>query len=322
MATSGSTGRPKGAQLPAAALLHSAHATHARLGGPGTWLLALPLGHIAGIQVLVRSIAAGTAPAAVDLDGGFTPAAFVAGAAALPVTGRRYTALVPTQLRRLLDGGGAAVDALAGFNGIVLGGQAASAALLSEAAGAGATVFPSYGMSESCGGCVYAGRPLDGVRVDVGDDGRIRLGGPVVFTGYRLEPALTARALERGADGTRWHVTNDLGRLNDGVLTVLGRADDMILTGGENVAPAEVETALAGHPLVGEVAVAGRPDPEWGQAVVAVVVPRDPARPPTLADLRGHAGDTLPAYALPRELVIRSELPLLASGKVDRGRLL
>ena len=133
LATSGSTGRPKGALLPASALLASVSATHDRIGGPGRWLLALPAEHVAGLQVLLRSMVTGTEPAVLDLTGGFRPEAFAAAADTLKSDGRRYTSLVPTQLRRLLDAGGAALDALAGFDAVLLGGAAAPGALLARA---------------------------------------------------------------------------------------------------------------------------------------------------------------------------------------------
>ena len=142
----------------------------------------------------------------------------------------------------------------------------------------------TYGMTETCGGCVYDGVPLDGVDVQPGPDGRIRIAGPVLFSGYRLRPDLTAAAF----DG-RWFVTSDLGLLGpDGRLVVRGRADDVITTGGEKVVPAEVAALVEAHPAVREAVVFGMPDRDWGERVTAVVVAADPARPPALADLRAH----------------------------------
>jgi O-succinylbenzoic acid--CoA ligase len=174
----------------------------------------------------------------------------------------------------------------------------------------------TYGSSETSGGCVYDGRPLDGVDVDVRADGVVTVAGPVLFRGYRLRPDLTATALVDGR-----YVTGDLGRLDGGRLVVLGRADDVVVTGGENVPAALVEDAVAAHPGVSAVAVVGRADPEWGERVVAVVSAVDPADPPALEDVRDRARATLPAHALPRELVLVDELPLLPSGKVDRLRV-
>jgi o-succinylbenzoate---CoA ligase len=315
LATSGSTGRPKGALLPASALLASASATHDRLGGSGRWLLALPAHHVAGLQVLVRSLIGGADPAVVDLRGGFDPAAFTAAASGLRGP-RRYTALVPTQLRRLLDAGPAARDALAGFDAVLVGGAAAAAPLLAEARAAGVRVVTTYGMSETCGGCVYDGRPLDGVQVAVGGDGRIRLGGPVLARGYRggdPDGAFTA-------DG--WFRTDDAGALDaGGTLTVLGRLDDMIVTGGLKVSPAVVEAALLALPGVREAAVVGVPDREWGERVVAFLVAGADGAAPALDDVRRLVGDRAGRHAAPHQVLVIDRLPLRGPGKPDRARL-
>jgi O-succinylbenzoic acid--CoA ligase len=329
--TSGSTGTPKGSMLTAAALRASGAATYERIGGPGSWLLALPVTHIAGQQVLIRSLLAGRSPVVQDLTGGFTAEGFAAATARLPAADRRYTSLVPTQLARLLDvsdgsdAADAGRDALRSFDSVLLGGAAAPPSLLDRARAAEVRVVTTYGMSETCGGCVYDGLPLPGVRVRLADGGsaeagRIELGGEVVFAGYRLHPDLDAEALTEDADG-RWHVTRDLGRMLDGRLQIDGRVDDLINTGGEKVAPLSVEAALATLETVRDAAVVGRRDETWGQRVVAVVVPQDPAQPPTLDELRTALRDRLPVAALPRELRLVSELPYLASGKPDRTRL-
>jgi O-succinylbenzoic acid--CoA ligase len=303
IATSGSTGPAKGTQLSAAALLASARASLRRIGAvPGQrWLCCLPVSHVAGLQVLVRSLLAGAEPAV--LTGRLT-------AAAVATSGCAYASLVPAQLRRLTDDGAG----LGGLEAILLGGSTVPPGLLDAARAAGGRVLTTYGMSETCGGCVYDGEPLDGVQVAVGEDGRIRISGPVLFSGYRRRPDLTAAA----TDG-RWFVTSDLGSVGpDGRLTVRGRADGMIISGGENVAADEVAAVLAGCPGVREAAVVGCPDPEWGELVTAVVVAQDPARPPELAALREAVRAVLPAAAAPRALVLVAALPLLASGKPDR----
>jgi O-succinylbenzoic acid--CoA ligase len=302
IATSGSTGTPKIVELSAAALLHSATATLARLEArPGErWLCCLPAGHIAGIQVLVRSLVAGTAPI-------IQPRFSVAAAAS---SGAAHLSVVPTQLRRLLDAG---AD-LSVFRTILLGGAAAPPELAASARAQGVRVFTTYGMSETCGGCVYDGRPLDAMSVAVGDDGRVRLAGPALFTGYRGRPELTASV----RDG-RWFLTQDLGVLEDGVLRIRGRADDVINTGGEKVVSAEVAEVLSRHPAIKDVVVVGRPDPEWGQKVAAVVVPGAPA--PALAELRSWVRASMPGYAAPRELELVEAIPLLPSGKPDLERL-
>jgi O-succinylbenzoic acid--CoA ligase len=306
--TSGSTGQPKGVLLTADNLRSSASATADRLGGHGQWLLAIPPTHVGGLQVLVRSLLAATTPV-VPLPGPFEATAF-AEATALLSGPRRYVSLVPTQLRRLRTAEG--LDALRAYDAVLLGGAAAPPALLTRAREAGARVVTTYGMSETSGGCVYDGVPLDGVRVSV-DGGRVRLGGPVVARGYRLRPDLTAAAFDGDVFTTR-----DLGRLDGGVLTVLGRADDVVVSGGVNVAPLAVEAALETHPSVVEAAVTGVPDEEWGARVVASVVLRGPL---TLAQARAHVAATLPRSWAPRELREVAALPLLTSGKLDRAAL-
>jgi O-succinylbenzoic acid--CoA ligase len=307
IATSGSTGEPKGVQLSATALLHSARASLDRLGAsPGdTWLCPLPTSHIAGLGVLARSLVAGTAPV---VTGRLDP-----GGRELGALGCQFTSLVPTQLRHLLDAG---AD-LRAFRAILVGGAAVPGSLVAAARAAGARVVTTYGMSETCGGCVYDGVPLDGVSVRTGADGRIRIAGPVLFSGYRNSPGLTAVVLNDG-----WFVTSDLGQLGpDGRLAVHGRADEMINTGGEKVAPAEVAAILEGCPGVREAAVFGEPDPRWGERVTAAVVPADPAAPPQLADLRSAVRQRLPAHAAPRALIMVPAIPLLPSGKPDLAAL-
>ena len=305
IATSGSTGQPKGTELSAAALLASARASLRRIGArPGErWLCCLPASHVAGLGVLVRSLVAGPAPAVSER----------LAAGTLAASGCAYVSLVPTQLRRLVDAG---AD-LSATRAILLGGAAIPDGLLAAASAAGGRVITTYGMSETCGGCVYDGVPLDEVSVETGADGRIRIAGPVLFSGYRLQPGLTA--LSR--DG-RWFITSDLGSVSaSGRLLVRGRADDVIVTGGEKVIAGEVAAVLGTCPGVREVVVVGRPDREWGEVVTAVVVPADPARPPTLDALRAHARGRLPRPAAPRELVLVAQIPLLGSGKPDLRQL-
>ncbi len=298
--TSGTTGKPKGVLLSGHALMHSARASLARIGAAAgeRWLCCLPVTHIAGIQVLVRSIAGGTEPV---LAGAADPQTIAA-------SGADHVSLVPTQLQRL-DGD---FRALSTFRTVLLGGAAAAEGLVERARAAGAPVVTTYGMSETCGGCVYDGVPLDGVEVDI-RDGRIWLAGPVLFDGYWGGPA-------RAASG--WFRTGDLGTLDrDGRLVVRGRADDVINTGGHKVIPAEVTAVLQDCPGVREAAVIGQTDPEWGERVVAVVVPDDPADPPTLNMLRMHVKERLPRYAAPSRVVLVDAVPVLPSGKHDLARL-
>ena len=299
IATSGSTGEPKGAELSHDALNASIDAAHARIGRePGdVWLSCLPWHHIGGLQVMLRARRLGI-PLVVQPR--FDVARFAAAEATL-------TSLVPTQLAALLDAG---VD-LARFRAILLGGAAAGDSLLARARAAGAPVITTYGMSETAGGCVYDGRPLDGVEVKVADDGRLALRGPMLMSGYRSRPDLTSSTLVDG-----WLLTNDLGHVApDGRVSVAGRADDVIVTGGENVVAGEIEAVLASHPAVVEAAVVGVPDERWGQRVVAVIETTEAL---TTDVVRDWCRPRLSAPALPKEVVVVAALPRLASGKVDR----
>lgn len=312
VSTSGSTGAPKGALLSAGALRASATATAARLApGPGSqqWVLALPAHHVAGLQVLLRSVRAGTEPVVLP-PGGFTPDAFVAATARC--TGDvLLTSLVPTQLVRLLDAGPEAVAALASYAAVLVGSAATPAPLLARARAAGVRVVTTYGSSETCGGCVYDGVPLDGVTPSL-HDGRLVLTGPVVARGYRGMPGHPAFA----DGGFR---TDDTADLVDGRVRILGRVDDLITTGGLKIAPALVEDALSGTPGVREVVVVGVPDAEWGERVVAVVVPDGPA--PTLGEVRERVAAAVSRPAAPRQLLVVDALPLRGPGKPDRRAL-
>ncbi len=310
IATSGSTGEPKGVLLSASALTASAHATHARLGGPGHWLLATPAQYIGGLQVLVRSLVAGTAPAVLP-GSGFRPDNFAEAAAPLlALDGPRYTALVPTQLGRLLDGGGPGLAAARAFDAIIIGAAATTPELADRAADAGVRIVPAYGMSETASGCVYDGVPLDGVKIEL-DDERICVSGDVLAHGYRLRPDLTAEAFDSG----RFR-TSDRGRLRpDGRLEVLGRIDDMINTGGVKVAASAVERVLTAQPGVRDACVVGVPDPEWGEAVVALVVGEGCDADALRAACREEAG----VAAAPKRVEFTDQLPLRGPGKVDRA---
>jgi O-succinylbenzoic acid--CoA ligase len=311
--TSGSTGRPRVAALSGTALRFSADATHSVLGGAGRWLLALPTTHIAGLQVLVRSLQSGLPPGVVDTSSGFTVAAFAEAVHRLDVALAElphYTALVPTQLQRLLDDG-EGVEALWQLDAVLLGGAAASPALLERAKDAGVTLVRTYGMTETCGGCVYDGVPLPGVDVTVGADGVVRIAGPVLFDGYR----------DGGASGLSGGAltTSDLGHWDDaGLLHVDGRLDNVVISGGVNVPAETVERALASVDGIGDVAVVGITDAEWGERVVAVVTGADV---PPLESLRGALREQLPDSWLPRQVVRLDALPQLPSGKPDRVAL-
>ncbi|WP_436492529.1 o-succinylbenzoate--CoA ligase [Actinokineospora sp. HUAS TT18] len=306
--TSGSTGTPRGVLLSASALRASAEATHERLGGPGVWLLAMPAYHIAGIQVLVRSILAGTEPVVLQANG-FRPRAFTEAASdALGSIGPVYTALVPTQLTRIVNDGGDALAALRSFDAVLIGGAAVSPEIVARS---GARIVTTYGMSETAGGCVYDGVPLSGVDVRV-DDGVISLRGPMLAHGYRLDPAATAESFVDG-----WFRTSDLGTFTDGVLRVSGRLDDVINTGGVKIAAAAVEKVLIAQPCVTDACVLGLPDAEWGQKVAAAVAVGSDGWA-DVESLRTAVRAELGNAAVPKVVVVVDELPLTGPGKVDR----
>lgn len=314
--TSGSTGTPKATVLTVEALAASSMATALALRGEGQWLLALPVQYVAGLQVLVRSLFAGTRPWAMDLSTGFTPEAFTA--AALELTDKiRFTSLVPTQLQRLLDSPAPETLAvLRRFNCILLGGAPASPELLQAARDAGLRVVTTYGSAETCGGCVYDGVPIEGVEVKVSDTGRILLGGDTVAAGYLDDADLTAESFIE-EDGLRWFRTNDLGSIDaEGVLTVLGRADDVVITGGVKVSAAHVQAELEKLDGVTAAFVTGVPSEEWGHAVAAYVAVADS----TPEGIRGFTAQRqhLPGPLAPKTVMAAPELILLPNGKPDR----
>ncbi|WP_299054499.1 AMP-binding protein [uncultured Nocardioides sp.] len=310
--TSGSTGRPKRVVLSRRALVASAGATARRLGAERRWLLALPVSYVAGLQVVVRSLLAGHRPVLGEDHETFDEAVDALGDDGL-------CSLVPTQLAHLLDDE-EDLAALARFHTVLLGGGPVDPALRARAEASGVRVVATYGASETAGGCVYDGRPLDGVRVRIDDGpggrGRILLGGPTLADGYLDDVTLTAETFDDG-----WYRTSDAGRwLDDGRLDVIGRLDDVVVSGGVNVPGPAVAARLRQHPGVREAEVVGVDDPEWGRRVVALVVPatRPPLKPPALEQLRDFVGATLPRAWAPREVRHVDALPLLDNGKVDR----
>jgi O-succinylbenzoic acid--CoA ligase len=309
--TSGTTGEPRGVELTHAALAASARAVDAALApGPhDRWLCCLPLNGIAGLAIVVR---ARLGERALEVHDGFSVervAASVGGHGGGPA----LVSLVPTMLARLLD-----ADApLDRARAVLLGGGPIPPELRARAEAAGIRVVATYGLTETGGGCVYDGWPLAGVEVGIGDEDEVRLAGPMLFDRYRLRPELTDVTLVDG-----WLRTGDAGRLGeDGRLAVVDRLKDLVVTGGVNVSPTEVERVLAACPGVADVAVRGRPDAEWGERVVAFVVPADPRHPPELADVRAWARDRLAAPKLPRELVVVAAVPRSPGGKVLRRLL-
>ncbi len=300
--TSGSTGAPRRVVLSPEALRASAAATHSRLGGPGQWLLALPAASVAGLQVLVRSLLAGTEPVDVAAHPSFADAV-------RDLSGERaYVSLVPTQLHRLAAAG--ELELLRRFDAVLVGGASLAPGLAGRCTDVGVPVVRTYGMSETCGGCVYDGRPLDGVALRLDVDGRIHLAGPVLFDGYEGDPATTAQVLRDG-----WFGTSDVGhRAADGHLAVLGRVDDMVVSGGVNVALPAVTRALQSMPGVADAVAVGVPDEEWGARVVACLV----GGPATLEAVRDHVSATLPRSWAPQGVLALNAVPLLTGGKPDR----
>jgi O-succinylbenzoic acid--CoA ligase len=279
--TSGSTGKPKRVMLSREAMRASADATHARLGGPGKWVLSLPPTYVAGVQVLYRTIRGGRAD-------------------------RTYYSVVPTQLIRLLREDDE-VERLRGYDAVLVGGGSLRAEVRQEAEQRGLRIVATYGMSETCGGCVYDGLPLDGVELRI-DEGQLLVKGPMVFAGYEGEPARTAEAFRDG-----WLVTNDFAHLHpDGTLVIEGRADNVINSGGVKV-PAEAVAAMIMPALHGApIEVIGVPDEEWGERVVAVVQARNALSLEVVRDL------VEPRSWAPRQLVLVPKMPLLPNGKPDR----
>jgi O-succinylbenzoic acid--CoA ligase len=327
--TSGTTSSPRGVVLSVGALLASGTAwnTFLEAGPTDHWLSTLPMSHVAGLGMVMRPLLSG---AHLTIHPRFEPDAVRDALARERVT---FLSLVPTQLERLMDGGLLGPGAL---RALLLGGGPAHAALVRRAVDAGLPVVPTYGLSEAGSGVTAlpggevadapgsAGRPLPGIRIRVTDpqgvdvpvglEGRIQVCGPVLASGYDADPVATREAFVDG-----WLRTRDLGSIDEhGRLWVTSRLDDLIITGGENVAPAEVEGVLSSHPAVAEVAVVGIPDPTWGSVPVAVVVARDGVPPPTLTELRAFARPHLAGYKLPADVRVVSLMPRTASGKVIR----
>lgn len=327
---------------------------------PAQWLLALPAHYVAGAQVLARSVLAGTTPvvAASVTDGvSFTPEVFLNAAERLSCA-RRFVSLVPTQVHKLLEAaeaspalGSEIYDALGQFTGILLGGAPASASLLAAACELGLNVVTTYGSAETAGGCVYSGVALPGVRLRVVPEdagladspvmagaeaaGRIWLGGEHLASGYLGDNARTASHFFVDAHGCRWYRTDDYGSLvppapntpeDDGTpaLSVLGRSDDVIITGGVKVSARAVAAVLESHPAVREAAVAGVPDARWGAAVIAAVTLRnlpehygaDAAE--TARQLQQLCGARLGAAGVPKVVRIVPDFPAASTGKPDR----
>ncbi|WP_217182918.1 AMP-binding protein [Streptomyces sp. AC495_CC817] len=321
IATSGSSGIPKRVALSGEALRAGAEATAARIGA-GRWLLALPTGYVAGLQVVVRSLLAGTAP--VRLDGPFSAESFARTTLPLLAEGAPlYTSLVPAQLATLLEAADdvAVRAAVQAYRAILVGGQALPEPLRDRAAELGVRIVRTYGSTETSGGCVYDGVPLDTVAVRT-VDGELRIAGPVLADGYLGDEELTDRAFTRDEHGIRWYRTGDLGMVDDdGVVRVHGRADNVIVSGGINISLDRVERIVRRVPGLTGAVVVGIDDARWGEASVIVSARGEALRrseSEQLAQARDAVAAEIGAHARPSRLIVVDELDVLASGKPDR----
>ena len=316
--TSGSTGRPKLVALSERAVRASARATDAALGGSGQWLLCLSPAYVAGSQLLVRSLLAGTAPVAGPREH-FEASAFARAVASMTHT-RRYTALVPAQLVRLVDAGetdAAVRDAVARLDALLIGGQAMPASLADRGRELGYRIVRTYGSSETATGCVYDGYAIGDTRLRV-VDGVLEISGPTLADGYLADPDATAAAFHVD-DGVHWYRTGDLAQIEpDGRLRVLGRADDVISSGGVKVSLGRVEAVVRELPGLADAVVVRAASPEWGEVPVVVTAGEASL---SLDGLRAHVGAALGAAARPARFMAVPQLPLLATGKPDRRAL-
>ena len=315
--TSGTSGQPKTVALSAAALQASAHAAHERLGGPGQWLLALPLTYIAGVSVLVRSQYSGTEPVFMPA-GPFDARAFLD--AIEQMTGqRRYTALVPVQLARVLDEieeHPERVETARSLSAVLIGGQALESDLRERAEQAGLNIVTTYGSSETAGGCVYDGVPLPGVTIEIDSGtGEILIAASQLATEYVGNPERTADVF-LNRNGTRWYRTGDAGSFVDGTLTVLGRLDRVITSGGLKIDLDAVEAVVTGIQGCYSAVVVHIPDSEWGLRP-AVVIPGVPDAGEISATVYDAIVAKLGRVAAPKVVCFIPEVPRLSSGKPD-----
>ncbi len=309
MATSGTTGEPKAVQLGHDALAASARAVHAVIGiePHDAWLCCVPVHSVAGLAILARSRALDVP---VTVHERFDPDAV----AHAPDHGATLVSVVATMLGRLLERDAA----MERFRVVLLGGGPAPPRLVQAASRRGVPVATTYGQTETGGGCVHDGRALPGVDVTLAHDGEILVRGPVVMRGYHRDAAATRAAFT--PDGRLR--TGDVGTFDvDGRLRVVDRLRDIVITGGVNVSPTAVEDVLLEHPAVRDVCIAGTLDPEWGERIVAYVVPTEGCAPPSLQALRDFGRDRLVAAELPRELRLVTEIPRTPGGKPRRAAL-
>lgn len=328
-ATSGSTGNPRGVLLTANAITASAEAFAKRFGGDFRWVMSMPAHRIAGIMVLARASLYGN-PYLVDPSTGgarpFDPATFSVTTAQAKRESNKdgrplAVSLVPTQIGRLLDSGTVGIEALQTYDLILSGAAATPQPMLNRLRELGVNVVISYGMTETCGGCVYDGQPLAGVTISLGakDDvepGRISIAGPMIASGYRLRPDLAAVAFIENK-----LITHDVGKLDSsGLLHVLGRLDDVVQVGGTNVSLSAVEALLRHHPAVADVAVIDIADDLWGSIPMAYVTLRDEKvnKDELSSFMKNTVTERIGRAATPRTIQFVDQLPMLDSGKIDR----
>jgi O-succinylbenzoic acid--CoA ligase len=328
-ATSGSTGTPKGVMLSQQALFASATAFGNRFGTNNRWVVSMPVHRIAGIMVLVRSWYH-SSPFEIDPSVGgarqFEAAAFAAttmrAVRECDKDGRALmVSLVPTQIARLIEAGSVGIEALQSYDVILSGAATTPQPMLNKMRELGIKVSISYGMTETCGGCVFDGRPLDGVNVSLGtkndiEPGRVTISGPVAASGYRLRPDLDAVSFISGQVQT-----HDVGKLDaGGLLHILGRMDDVVTVGGVNVALSAVESLIRHHPVIEDVAVIDLQDDLWGSIPVAYIVTRNNVSDTSslISEVQATVRDQIGRAAVPRTVQIVTSLPMLDSGKIDR----
>ena len=324
IATSGSNGEPRGVELSAAALQATAKLTQEALGPPGNWLTALPVTGIGGLMTVIRALIHRTEIVAWSGVGGaasFTPASFAAAATQVLTTAGvdgmpAYVSLVPTQLARIVDDP-VTTELLAGFGAVVSGGGATPERISERLRAAGVNLVTTYGLTETCGGVVYDGRPLPGVDVAVDDKGIISIAGPTLASGYRFRPDLDKKRFRDG-----WFCTNDFGAWSDGRLEVFGRIDDVVKVGGSKVSLTGITNALLRHPRVITALTRAEQDEEWGSVPVSYVVPDSISvleQPAPLEQLQSElsqlVADSQGRASVPRRFEFRAELPQTASGK-------
>ncbi|TAN24815.1 MAG: hypothetical protein EPN30_06320 [Actinomycetota bacterium] len=292
MATSGTTGQPKMVMFTMAQIMASASATSSHIGVTFSdkWLCCLPIAHIGGLSVILRALLIGNP---VEIHNGFNADDVKAAAK----DGATLVSLVPTAMARL--------DPYI-FRKIILGGSKPPANIPSN-------TMVTYGLTETGSGVVYDGMPLTGVEFKVASSQEIMLKGPMIATRYRSGAAIQ--------DDLGWFHTGDAGRISHGKLDVDGRIDEIINTGGENISPALVERVLEMHPKVHQVAVIGLPDPKWGEAVTAVVIPNPNHEAPRLEELRDFVKSELPPHYAPTRLQLVSRMPTTNLGKIQKNVL-